>query len=330
MKITTITVSSGTLPLKLFARRFFHILALVAVLSLFGCENNDFHNYREKLAISVEWGAKAGRFGLAIPAEGEIVGPRTFAIDDNGYIHIFDSIKKNIKVFNSKGIFQKSVGKNLPGYSLVVYRKNYYFLDGENIYKYNLSGISEETYPIAPALTLYEGYAQWMRIDDYGDLYVKAQGKTYRICKNIGRRNAVLSEDAQVKSERNGTPNNSGTYWFKLAKKNSKHFNLRIHDKQGNPVNDFPIETADTFGSVIFLDQDENGVIYLETKRIGADGIAHLEIRRYLDNGRLIQSVELPNSYYTIVYKKIVVDKKGALYQLQTAPSGVKIVKWGI
>ncbi|MBU4009648.1 MAG: hypothetical protein KJ882_02680, partial [Proteobacteria bacterium] len=105
MKITTITVSSGTLPLKLFARRFFHILALVAVLSLFGCENNDFHNYREKLAISVEWGAKAGRFGLAIPAEGEIVGPRTFAIDDNGYIHIFDSIKKNIKVFNSKGIF---------------------------------------------------------------------------------------------------------------------------------------------------------------------------------------------------------------------------------
>jgi len=64
---------------------------------------------------------------------------------------------------------------------------------------------------------------------------------------------------------------------------------------------------------------------------MGADGVVRLEIRRCRDDGRLIQSVELPNRYYTIVYKKIVVDNKGSFYQLQTATatSGVKIVKWG-
>ncbi|MBU0652941.1 MAG: hypothetical protein KKG96_08680, partial [Proteobacteria bacterium] len=117
--------------------------------------------------------------------------------------------------------------------------------------------------------------------------------------------------------------------WFTLAKESVKRFKIRIHDKRGDLVNEFPIETTDTFGSIIFLDQDERDNIYIETQRIGADGVVHLEIRRYQGDGRLIQIVELPNSYYTIVYKKIVVDKKGSLYQFQTATSGVKIVKWG-
>ena len=329
MKILSITVSCESLPLKLLSRGFFHILALIVVLSLLGCGKDNFPEYREKLIISVEWGAKAGKFGLAIPAEGEIVGPRTFTIDDDGYIHIFDSIKKNIKVFNGEGIFQGSVGKGLPGYSFVAYKGHYYLLDGETVYQYTLSGIPVETYPIARTLTLYEGYGQWMRIDGYGDLYVKSQGRTYRICEGIGRRNTVLSEEAQIKSERRGTPNSSGTHWFTLAKESVKRFRLRMHDKRGNLVNEFLIETTDTFGSVIFLDTDEKGFIYLETQRIGGDGVVHLEIRRCRGDGRLVQSVELPNSYYTIVYKKIVVDKKGSLYQLQSAPSGVKIVKWG-
>lgn len=168
-----------------------------------------------------------------------------------------------------------------------------------------------------------------MRIDGYGDLCIKSQGRTYRICEGIGRKNTVLSEEAQIKSERRGTPNSSGTHWFRLTKESTKRFRLRIHDKHGNLVNEFLIKTPDTFGSVIFLDQDEKGIIYLETQRILEDGIVHLEIRRYQGDGSLVQSVELPNSYYTNVYKKIVVDKKGSLYQLQTVLSGVKIVKWG-
>jgi len=325
----SITVLFGSLRLKLLSRCFFHILSLIVVLSLLGCAKTDFLDYQEKLLLSVEWSAKPGKFGLAIPAEGEIVGPRTFMVDDNGYIHIFDSIKKNIKVFNGEGIFQGSVGNGLPGYSFVVYKGHYYLLDGETVYRYTLSGIPMERYPIAPALTLNEGYGQWMRIDGSGDLYVKSQGRSYRICEGIGRSNTVLPEEAQIKSERRGTPNGSGTRWFTLAKKSVKHFNLRIQDKRGDLLNEFPIETADTFGSIIFLDQDERDIIYLETQRIGRDGVVHLEIRRYRDDGRLIQSEELPNRYYTIVYKKVLVDKKGTLYQLQTAAEGVKIIKWG-
>jgi hypothetical protein len=327
--IFSILVSTGSLQLKLLSKERFHILALIVVLFVLGCAKADFLDYRQKPLLSVEWGAKAGKFGLAIPAEGEIVGPRTFAIDDDRKIHIFDTVKRNIKIFSSEGVFQRSVGNDLPGYSFVVYKEHYYLLDGETVYQYTLSGIPMERYLIASGLTLNEGYGQWMRIDGSGDLYVKSQGKSYRICEGIGRSNTVLSEDAQIKSERRGTPNGSGTRWFTLAKKSVKCFNLRIQDKRGDLVNEFPIETADAFGSIIFLDQDERDVIYLETQRIGGDGVVHLEIRRYQGDGRFIQSVELPNSYYTIVYKKIVVDKKGILYQLRTAKYGVTIVKWG-
>jgi len=92
------------------------------MLSLLACTKDDAPKYAEKLIISVEWGAKAGKFGLAIPAEGKIVGPRTFTIDDDVKIHIFDSIKRNIKVFSNEGVFLGSIGKNLP--SFVIYTKS--------------------------------------------------------------------------------------------------------------------------------------------------------------------------------------------------------------
>ena len=308
---------------------FLCLLLLILALSLFGCGKDDVIDYREKLVVSVEWGARSGQFGLAIPAEGEIVGPRTFTIDDEGSIHIFDSIKKNIKVFNREGIFQGSVGKDLPGYAFLTYKGQYYLLDGETVHQYTSSGTLVEKYPIASTLTLHEGYGQWMRMDDNGYLYVKSQGRTYRICDGIGKKSTVLSEVAQIKSERRGTPNSSGTRWFSLDKESVKRFHLRIHDKLGKLIKGFPIETTDAFGSIIFLDTDEKGFIYLETQTIGEDRAVHLEIRRYKDDGRFVQHVELPNRYYTIAYKKVLVDKKGSLYQLQTAPWGVKIVKWG-
>lgn len=328
MNILSITVQSVAFPSLFFLSKVLRIFVLIAVLSLFSCQNSDYHEYIEKTIVSVEWGAKAGKFGLAVPAEGETVGPRTFTIDDNENIHIFDSIKKNVKIFNREGVFLKSVGKDLPGYSFVVYRGNYYLLDGENVYKYTLSGMEVEIYPISQEIALYEGYAQWMCIDGYGDLYVRSKGKAYKILKGIGRESTVLSEEEQIKSERSGTPNKPGTFWFTMAKNSVKRFTLRIHAKNGSFINEFPIQTKDVFGSVIFLGQDEKGIIYLETKRIGAKGVSHLEIRRYHKNGRFIQTIELPNSYYTTVYKKIIVDRKGDLYQLQTDPSGVKIVKW--
>ena len=314
--------------MKSLTKRHFQLLTLMSILLLANCTDNGSIDYREKLMVSVEWGAKAGKFGLAIPEEGEIVGPRTFTIDDDGNIHIFDAIKKNIKVYNPEGVFKHSVGRDLPGYSLVVYAGHYYLMDGDNVYQYTLLGTQVEIYRIAPDIKLYEGYGQWMRIDAYGNLYVKSQGKSYRICDGIGRKNAVLPEEAQVRSERRGTPGSSGINWFTLAKETVQRFRLRIQDKDGKLINEFPIETTDTFGSVIFLDQDEKGIVYFECQRIGEDGGVHLEIRRYTADGRLLQSVELPNNYYTIVYKKIFVDKKGALYQLQTARSGIKIVKW--
>lgn len=298
------------------------------MLSTAGCGKDHSPAYREKPLLSVEWGAKAGKFGLAIPAEGETVGPRTFTVDDDGRIHIFDAIKRNIKVFDREGVFQGSVGKELPGYSFAVHKGDYYFLDGETIHRYTLSGTRLESYPIARALTLNEGYAQWMRIDQNGELYVKSQGKSYRICEGIGTRNTVLPEAAQVQSERRGTPDRSGARWFVLAKERANRFLLRIRDRQGNLLKEFPVETTESFGSVIFLDRDDKGIIYLENQRIGADGVVRLEIRRYRDDGRLLESWELPNRYHTIVYKKVLVDRKGVLYQMQTTPSGVRIVKW--
>jgi hypothetical protein len=42
----------------------------------------------------------------------------------------------------------------------------------------------------------------------------------------------------------------------------------------------------------------------------------------------MLAIIELPNDYFTTVNKKIAVDSQGAIYQLQTTPTGVKLTKW--
>ena len=309
-----------------------YILLLIAAFLLTGCtKSEDLRpiDYRKELNVLVEWGARAGKFGLAVPAEGEIVGPRTFAIDDEGGIHILDSVKKNIKVFSRAGAFLGSIGKDVPGYSIVVHKGHYYLLDGEYVHQYSLSGTKETVYPIAEALDLHEGYGQWMYIDYTGNLYVRSRGRTYLIREDSGVKNAVLSEEKQIESERRGAPNASGNRWFAFSRVDFKHFKLRTYDKNGNLLNEFPVETKDVFGHILFLGEDKNGIIYLEVGRVDENDKVHLEIRMYHKDGRLAQSMDLPDRYYTIVYKKTAVDKDGKIYQMQTLPSGVRIERWG-
>jgi hypothetical protein len=284
------------------------------------------NHFQKTMLIAVSWGAQPGKFGRFVPPDGEIIGPRTFALADNGAIFIFDTVKHNIKHFGADGRFLRSIGKNLFGYALAWHDGFLYLLDGEALRKYDTNGRQVGVYPISPAIRLHEGYGQWLRVTDDDALYVKSGRKAYRIFSDLDEE--VIPPDLQDDSERIGTPNRQGNRWYRLIRQSDQRRLLQIQDAGGRVLQEIVLETADRFGNNYFLEEDIRGNVYLEIQQIDAKDRIRLNVWVLDRQGERIAELSLPNRYHTIVFKKILVDGKGAIYHLRTEPDGVYIDKW--
>ncbi len=276
--------------------------------------------------VAVGWGAQPGKFGLFFPPDGEIIGPRTFALADNGSVYIFDTAKHNIKHFRADGRFLRSIGKNLFGYALAWHDGFLYLLDGDALRKYDDGGRQVGLYPISPAIKLREGYGQWLRVTEDGALYVKSGRKAYRIFSDLEE--DVIPQDLQAGSERTGTPNRQGNRWYRLIRQSDTRRLLQIQNAAGSVLQEIVLETADRFGNNYFLEEDHRGNIYLEIQQIGAEDRIRLTIWVFNRQGERIAELSLPNRYHTNVFKKILVDGQGVIYHLRTEPDGVYVDRW--
>lgn len=104
---------------------------------------------------------------------------------------------------------------------------------------------------------------------------------------------------------------------------------IQILNNKGVVSKEIIMQTTDYFGAVLFLRQDNERAIYVETERITPDNYVHLEVRKYNPyTNNLLAVIELPNDYFTEVNKTIHVDGAGNIYHFLTTKDGVKITKW--
>ena len=284
------------------------------------------HAFQKTTLVAAAWGAKPGTFGLFYPPDGEIIGPRTFAVADNGTILIFDTVKRNIKQFGTDGRFLRSIGKNLDGYALAWHDGFLFLLDGDALHKFDENGLETGAYPISPSIGLHEGYGQWLRITRDDSLYVKSGRKAYQIFADVDEN--PYPADLQAASERTGTPNRRGNRWYRLVRQTDSQRLLEIEDNKGKALREIVLETSDRFGRNYFLEEDDQENIYLEIQQIDDEDRIQLDIWVFDKRGRRIASLSLPNRYYTNVFKKVLVDGRGTIYQMRTEPDGVYIDKW--
>ncbi len=284
------------------------------------------YQYQKTTLIATVWGPQPGTFGLFYPPDGEIIGPRTFAVADNGTVYIFDTVKHNIKRFGSDGRFIRSIGKNLSGYALAWHDGFLFLLDGDALHKYDENGLEVGVYPISPVIKLHEGYGQWLRVTNDDALYVKSGRKSYRIFFEVDE--VAFPEDRQVATERTGTPNRRGNRWYRLIRQSDSRRLLVIEDAKGKVLQEILLETSDHFGNNYFLEEDKKSNIYIETQRIDDDDRIQLGVWVFNKRGKRIAELMLPNRYHTSVYKKVVVDEQGTIYQMRTEPDGVYVDRW--
>ncbi len=284
--------------------------------------------YQATVILQAAWGTDIRRFGLVKDPQGERVGPRAFCLDRSGRLYIFDTVKDHIKHFDTAGKFLGTIGQQVPGYGLAADRNGLLVLDGEKVFSLTLDGRLIESIPISPDIGLAEGYGQWMRLDEAGRLHVRKRGKSYPLGKVVEDRLTPFPFSYQLEHVRSGFPNSAGDRWFVIEAVGKRKAVIRITDEGNSVLKEVTMETPDTFGVKLFLDQDEKRHFYIQTRRIAEDDTTHLEVRKYREDGGLVSIVECPNKYYTTVYKKLEIDRQGNIFQLMTTPEGVQIIKW--
>lgn len=281
--------------------------------------------------IDIRWGLAPEEFGLIKGEEIETIGPRTFSIDKNGNIYIFDSVKGHIKKFRYDGEYLGNLGSNISGWAIAFGDMGQMFvLKDYIIQEYSSSGNLIKSHQISKDINLIEGYGQIIIIDDLGNLYVNRLQKIYQIGKKEQNTFKMLTQNQQFESGKTGMPAKIRGNRFQTKWENKHKAAVQILDDKKHLLKEISINTLDIFGSVLFLGQDNQGSIYIETERITKDNYVHLEVRKYDLEGNLLSTIELPNDYYTTVYKKIAIDNSGNIFQLMTTPKGVQLTKWSI
>ncbi|HAM37983.1 MAG TPA: hypothetical protein DCP53_01080 [Elusimicrobia bacterium] len=286
-------------------------------------------SYVSRVLIDANWGTEPNEFGLIKGQEIESVGPNTFHVGRKGNVLVFDSINKNIKKYNKKGKLIGTLGDKVYGTNIISDDNEYlYVLDGQMLKIYTSTGGIVESIAISNDIKLNEGYGEGMKMDDFGNIFVKKFNRSFQIGKRDKGKLVKLNEREHLKNEKSGMPNNKKEKWFRIKRENKHKAAIQVMNDNGDILKEISDNISDSFGAVLFLEQDKHGFIYVEIERISEDNYVHLEVRKYDENGNLITVIELDNNYYTTVYKKIDVDNMGNVYQFLTTPKGVQVIKF--
>jgi len=243
-------------------------------------------------------------------------------------MYVIDSINGNIKMLNEKGEYQRHIDFTGWGSDIITGRnKERFTLDNESLVVHPSSG-KRTQHQLSTDIPQVEGYGQGMRLDDRGNLYLCQFQQCYQIgLAKKGKIEKFLSPEEQMENVMPGFPLKDNRLIRTLWKNNHEAV-IEIMDEDWAIVQTIPMKTDDVFGQVGFLRQDDKGFLYIEVERITDDNYVHLEVWKYDKTGKRVAVKKLPNDYYSTVYKKIVINSTGTIYQVITTSKGVKIVKW--
>jgi len=287
---------------------------------------SELNPYKPTISKEYGWGNKPKDFGLRDQEELEILGPHTFALDRSGNMYVVDSINGHIKTFGNTKEFESNDNFSGWGADIIIGDSGEILTSERDSISVSSSG-GTTRYEISKEIPDIEGYGQGMQFDDAGNLYNCKFQQCYQIGKKIDGKLRILDSKEQTETVIPGYPL-KGSKCIRTLWKNNHEAVIEIMDEDWTVIKEIPMKTEDVFGAVVFRRQDEAEFLYIEIERITKDDYVHLEVWKYDETGRLLSVTELPNDYYSTIYKKFEIDSKGTVHQILTTPEGVKLMKW--
>lgn len=286
-----------------------------------------------EVVIQLPWGEGLEQIGLIDMPEVEKVGPTGFCMDGKGNIFIVDYVNQAVKKITPDGTIE-IVAEGVSGNHVAVGRKGQVYVRcDDGIILVFGQGQLKKTLKVSGDIPLIEGYEQSISLSADS---LKSEGLEAVSVNDAAQNYYVVAESDGTRFNENPGPGSPGCEAGDgnryQPKWQSKHLGL-IMRHGGTGGNLQPIEITagdDLIGGIAFKGLDSEGNIVVEVERITADGYAHLEVRKYSSAGELLSTIELPNEYYTTVYRRTYLGPDDMVYQLLTAPEGVLFLRWSL
>ena len=267
--------------------------------------------------------------------EVERVGPVSFTLDSQGAIYVCDSVNQCVKKYDPQGQFLGTVASNVYANHLAIDNDGtiYARLNRGRVAVFR-NGQQQESFQVPRSLKLVEGYEQsiaWQRDSEATSKagWIALTGPDqmqFRVARtSAGSRSEVFSAD-QIERQAGVAAANQQLY--RTRRVSGQQGQIEAFSASGEPLPPISIPMEETLGAVIFKGSDLKGRLYVEVERLAQDGWVTLEIRVYSPGGDLLESFELPNQYYTTIYRRTFLKPDGSIIQMQTRPEGVVFTQW--
>ena len=311
------------------------IIITLMLLMIFSTQNIKSQNttlMNSKTVLTAKWGSEEGEIGLLDRPEVERCGPLSFSITEKGEILLLDTVNKRAIKFDSTGKPILTV-KNVVGWSICSDGGGGFFVfGGEKLNHYSGEGMEKEAFLAPLKKKVIEGYGSEMVLTPENKVEVNevtqksipiAVGNAYM--RSV-RFDAIRGDELKIREGKIG--NGTEPLRFTIKRISSKDIRILGEDYDGKDLVSVPIKLDSGYaGAVLFKGQDLNGNLYVELEKI-VDKHTELEVHCYSKDGKRLKVFNLPNNYFTTVYKKTEVTPEGIIYQLLTTHEGIQVIRY--
>lgn len=274
-------------------------------------------------AFTIEWGDGPARLGLINQPETERTGPLTFAVTPRHSLAVADTVHRELKEFADNGRYIRTIARDVRPSSIAFDADgNYLLLDDHTVEVRTPTGNLLRVLTVPGQVQLVEGYGQEVFAED-GMIGVNDPDE------NVFLFGADNDHPTKPTTVGKGRKSLGGDRVF--TQRLGQQVTLQQHGS-GNVAQKLeavsavsainPEAGARQPGAVIFRGASPSGALFAEVEECETTS-THLKAKRF-EAGRIAADVELPNQYFTTVYRKFTVEPDGTIWQMQTTPSGVE------
>jgi hypothetical protein len=275
----------------------------------------------------IPWGPEEGSIGLLEGEEMESCGPLAFCVSGDD-AQILDTVNARIVAASAdkgarttvNGVRATAIADDGEGGLLA--------LEEKQIVRYSGGKRSKEVFKLPPKAKFIDGYGAGIAVSWCGVSAGSADQKAWTVATRSSGRLVPASGPAAVRASRGVPGNASENLTFEIKRMAGNEVRVLGADAGGKVLVAVPVQMhGDPPGAALFKGQDAAGNLYVEVERLKG-GRAELEVHKYSQDGSLLALFQLPNDYYTTVYKKTEIAPDGTVCQLLTTPDGVKILRY--
>lgn len=274
-------------------------------------------DYRSIKPIEAKWGQKDGEFGLLLEAEGNC--PQSLTVDAQGNLAILDPVNKRFQLYSPEGKWIDKFAITCRAFDIQAVGEKFFLLAPYDhlIEKYDCEGRLMERININRQIEFIDG----LRISDQKIFVQTMEQVQYRV--------DIKSSTEQLQSLEQGFSARKSQFKFRTQWASPHQGYLFVDDKQTNKTQTITITTAAELGSLIFLDTDVNGNIFIRKELLSNENKSYFEIDKFDPSGNLLTTIQIQTENIVSPFKPVSIDSKGNIYFLEIKPEGFSVIRWG-